>query len=86
MQINMTGFLNAKNARLFVTELWELLLSAQENANGIPARFVDEKKEELLRRQVSISSTPLLDFVITNNQGRTITFFHASTMNFTLAN
>ena len=55
MQINLTGFLNAKNARIFVAELWELLSSAQDNANGIPAKFLDEKKEEILRRQVGVS-------------------------------
>ena len=29
MQMNITGFLHAKNARLFMKELWELLVSAQ---------------------------------------------------------
>ena len=52
MQINLTGFLNARSARQFVSELWDLLLSAQENPSGIPAKFVDEKKEEILKRQV----------------------------------
>ena len=52
LQINMTGFLNARNARAFVSELWDLLISAQDNPDGIPAKFIDEKKEEILRRQV----------------------------------
>ena len=29
LQINLTGFLNSKNSRLFLGELWELLVSAQ---------------------------------------------------------
>jgi len=57
MQINLTGFLNAKNARLFMGELWELLCSAQENIGGIPAKFVEQKKEEIKNRQVCIVST-----------------------------
>jgi PWI domain len=52
MQMNLTGFLNAKNARTFSTELWELLLSAQENIGGIPAKFLEQKKEEIKLRQV----------------------------------
>lgn len=31
MQINLTGFLHGKNARIFMQELWDLLLSAQDN-------------------------------------------------------
>jgi len=54
MQMNMTGFLNAKNARTFIQELWELLLSAQENIGGIPAVFLEQKKEEIKMRQVKI--------------------------------
>jgi len=54
MQMNLTGFLNAKNARTFIQELWELLLSAQENIGGIPAVFLEQKKEEIKMRQVQI--------------------------------
>ncbi|KAH3736285.1 hypothetical protein DPMN_042848 [Dreissena polymorpha] len=50
-RINLTGFLNAKNARIFMGELWELLCSAQENIGGIPAKFVEQKKEEIKKRQ-----------------------------------
>ena len=52
MQINMTGFLNAKNAQHFMAELWDLLTSAQDNISGIPARFLEQKKEEIKKRQV----------------------------------
>ncbi|GAB6030385.1 Serine/arginine repetitive matrix protein 1 [Chamberlinius hualienensis] len=51
MQINLTGFLNGKNAREFMGLLWELLLSAQENTEGIPAEFVEQKKEEIKKKQ-----------------------------------
>ncbi|KAL3245147.1 hypothetical protein MRX96_018284 [Rhipicephalus microplus] len=50
MQINLTGFLNGKNARDFMGEMWTLLLSAQETG-GIPAEILEEKKAEIRRRQ-----------------------------------
>lgn len=53
MQINLTGFLNGKNAREFMKDLWPLLLSAQENIAGIPTAFLEQKKEEIKQRQVS---------------------------------
>ena len=34
MQINLTGFVNGKNARLFMGELWALLASAQATESG----------------------------------------------------
>ncbi|ELU16159.1 hypothetical protein CAPTEDRAFT_163872, partial [Capitella teleta] len=51
MQINLTGFLNLRNTRTFMEELWVLLLSAMENVGGIPARFLEQKKEEIKQRQ-----------------------------------
>lgn len=52
MQINLTGFLNGKNARIFMTDLWDLLLSAQESATGIPDQLIELKKEEIKKRMV----------------------------------
>lgn len=52
MQINLTGFLNGRNARIFMSELWDLLLSAQDSATGIPEVFMAQKKEEIRKRQV----------------------------------
>ncbi|XP_028847037.1 serine/arginine repetitive matrix protein 1 isoform X4 [Denticeps clupeoides] len=52
MQINLTGFLNGKNAREFMKDLWPLLLSAQENIAGIPTAFLEQKKEEIKQRQI----------------------------------
>lgn len=56
MQINLTGFLDGKNARLFMGELWELLLSAQASENGIPESFTQQKKEEIKKRMVCIQT------------------------------
>lgn len=55
MQINLTGFLNGKNARDFMGDLWVLLLSAQESVGGIPAEFLEQKKEEIKKRQVGLA-------------------------------
>ncbi|CAK9300070.1 unnamed protein product [Gordionus sp. m RMFG-2023] len=50
MQINLTGFLNAKNARIFMGDLWSLLISAQNNIGGIPEAFLQQKKAELMQK------------------------------------
>jgi hypothetical protein len=55
MQINLTGFLNGKNARIFMSEMWDLLLSAQESVGGIPEVFMAQKKEEIAKRAVQFS-------------------------------
>ena len=54
MQINLTGFLNGKSARLFMSELWTLLVSAQESSAGIPEVFMAQKKEEIKKRMVRL--------------------------------
>ena len=54
MQINLTGFLNGKNARVFMGGLWEHLLSAQENEMGVPEAFLEAKRAELQAKKVSI--------------------------------
>ncbi len=53
MQINLTGFLNGKDARIFMSELWDLLLSAQDSPSGIPEVFMEQKKEEIKKRMVT---------------------------------
>ncbi|KAI9478409.1 MAG: PWI domain-containing protein [Benjaminiella poitrasii] len=50
MQINLTGFLENKT-KDFLSELWNLLLSAQNSVGGIPAQFIEQKKEELRRKK-----------------------------------
>lgn len=51
MQINLTGFLEG-NTKKFITELWTLLLSAQNSVGGIPAVFIEQKKEELRKKKL----------------------------------
>jgi len=38
-----------KDTDVFMRELWDLLVSANENPSGIPQRFIDEKAQELRR-------------------------------------
>lgn len=57
MQINLTGFLNGKNARLFMTDLWDLLLNAQDSATGIPDQMIELKKEEIKKRMVNANTS-----------------------------
>lgn len=52
MQINLTGFLDGKNAREFMSELWSLLISAEDSTDGIPALILEQKKDELKKRMV----------------------------------
>lgn len=51
MQINLTGFLNARKAREFMGELWTLLHSASNSPNGIPEQLIEAKKQEILARE-----------------------------------
>ncbi|KAI8841005.1 PWI domain-containing protein, partial [Chytriomyces cf. hyalinus JEL632] len=46
LQINLTDFL-AKQTPAFVTELWDLMISAQSNVAGIPQSFLDAKMAEV---------------------------------------
>ncbi|KAI7852106.1 hypothetical protein BDC45DRAFT_485795 [Circinella umbellata] len=50
MQINLTGFLE-KNTQPFILELWKLLSSAQQSKSGIPQKFLEEKKQEIMRNK-----------------------------------
>lgn len=51
MQISLTGFFEGKTQEL-ILKLWKLLLSAQESVGGIPAEFLEAKKEQLRQQQV----------------------------------
>ena len=44
LQLYLTGFLHAKNARIFVGELWQLLISAQAEPSGFPSELIEQKK------------------------------------------
>jgi hypothetical protein len=41
-----------KNTVKFMKELWSLLLSAQQNASGVPQQFLDEKEAEIHQKKV----------------------------------
>ncbi|KAH8549180.1 PWI domain-containing protein [Umbelopsis sp. PMI_123] len=51
MQINLTGFFEGKTQE-FLLNLWKLLLSAQESVGGIPASFLEAKKEQIRQQQL----------------------------------
>ncbi|THU46308.1 hypothetical protein C4D60_Mb09t03550 [Musa balbisiana] len=51
IQIQLTGFLE-KNTGKFMKELWGLLLSAQNNASGVPQQFLNAKEEEMKKRKL----------------------------------
>ncbi|GAB2274408.1 hypothetical protein Dimus_009174 [Dionaea muscipula] len=50
VQIQLTGFMEKHTGR-FMKELWALLLSAQQNASGVPQQFLDAKEEETRKRK-----------------------------------
>ncbi len=51
MQIKLTGFLEDKTPK-FMSELWALMLSAQDSLGGIPKAFLEDKKREILAKKV----------------------------------
>jgi hypothetical protein len=53
IQINITGFLESKT-KIFMKELWSLLISAQNNIHGIPTEMLEQKKQELEKERVSL--------------------------------
>lgn len=57
IQIQLTGFME-KNTAKFMRELWGLLLSAQQNASGVPQQFLDAKAEEIIKKKVHSHSAP----------------------------
>uniref|UniRef100_A0A0R3RQ70 PWI domain-containing protein n=1 Tax=Elaeophora elaphi TaxID=1147741 RepID=A0A0R3RQ70_9BILA len=59
MQINLTGFLNARRAREFMGELWTMLIEAQSSEDGIPTSLVEKKMKEIQEKakNMSVSSS-----------------------------
>lgn len=72
MQINLTGFLNGRNARSFMGELWDLLVSAQESVTGIPEAFLQQKKDQIKKRLV------IINFLSLRNDWTQQIFVHAA--------
>uniref|UniRef100_A0A0E0KBU6 PWI domain-containing protein n=1 Tax=Oryza punctata TaxID=4537 RepID=A0A0E0KBU6_ORYPU len=54
IQIQLTGFME-KNTVKFMKELWSLLLSAQQNASGVPQQFLDAKEAEIQQKKAEES-------------------------------
>ena len=50
LQLTLTSFLS-KQAAPFVTELWQMLVSAQSNA-AVPTQLLEKKEKELLQARV----------------------------------
>ncbi|KAM3721353.1 Serine/arginine repetitive matrix protein [Dirofilaria immitis] len=55
MQINLTGFLNARRAREFMGELWSMLIEAQSSEDGIPTSLVAKKMKEIQEKAKNIT-------------------------------
>ncbi|KAI9806835.1 MAG: Serine/arginine repetitive matrix protein 1 [Piccolia ochrophora] len=51
LQISLTGFLDKDTPR-FCKELWNLCLSAQSNAQGVPKELLEAKKLELIQEKL----------------------------------
>ncbi|KAF2874865.1 hypothetical protein BDV95DRAFT_563798 [Massariosphaeria phaeospora] len=52
IHVALSGFLD-KDTAAFCKELWILLLSAQDNPNGVPQAMVDAKKLEIAKQQAA---------------------------------
>ncbi|XP_055812836.1 uncharacterized protein LOC129882527 isoform X2 [Solanum dulcamara] len=53
LQISLTGFME-RNTGKFMKELWALLLSAQNNASGVPQQFLEAKEEEMRKKKAEM--------------------------------
>ncbi|KAK4731530.1 hypothetical protein R3W88_024518 [Solanum pinnatisectum] len=53
LQISLTGFME-RNTGKFMKELWALLLSAQNNASGVPQQFLEAKEEEMINKKAEM--------------------------------
>lgn len=51
MQVAIMGFLG-KNATRLMEELWNMLLDAQNNVEGIPTVLLESKKADIKKRMV----------------------------------
>eukprot|EP01117_Protostelium_nocturnum_P018827 TRINITY_DN7956_c0_g3_i2.p1 TRINITY_DN7956_c0_g3~~TRINITY_DN7956_c0_g3_i2.p1 ORF type:complete len:285 (-),score=121.73 TRINITY_DN7956_c0_g3_i2:8-862(-) len=51
IQINLTEFLGGSDTSALVTEIWKMLLSAQQNVGGIPQQLLDAKKQQIRANQ-----------------------------------
>jgi len=66
MQQNISTLIQVKPAQLYMSELWPLLLSAQNSPMGIPVAMVEAKKREILARQANRSERDKIAATIDN--------------------
>jgi len=59
VQINLEGFLGELNAAIFMRELWNLLLSAQNSASGVPEELKEQENREKEEKQRAIEKQRL---------------------------
>ncbi len=50
-QLDLEGFLGGREAASFASELWTMMLDAQDSPSGIPKVLVEKKKEEMRRQR-----------------------------------
>jgi len=50
-QIDLGGFMGEEDCAAFASDLWTLLLDAQDSPMGIPRKLLEEKKRELAAEQ-----------------------------------
>jgi len=63
---NISTLIQVKPAQLYMSELWPLLLSAQNSPMGIPVAMVEAKKREILARQANRSERDKIAATIDN--------------------
>uniref|UniRef100_A0A0K0ERJ9 PWI domain-containing protein n=1 Tax=Strongyloides stercoralis TaxID=6248 RepID=A0A0K0ERJ9_STRER len=51
LQMNLAGFFNARNARIFMGEFWNLLIEASNSKDGIPQALIDLKLSEVKEKE-----------------------------------
>jgi serine/arginine repetitive matrix protein 1 len=53
MQIMMTGFLGKTRSKTFMTDLWKILMEAQESPYGIPRELIELTKKQQKIKEAS---------------------------------
>merc|ERR1711990_1348230 len=66
MQHNISTLIQVKPAQVYMSELWPLLLSAQNSPMGIPVAMVEAKKREILARNANKSERDKIAATIDN--------------------
>uniref|UniRef100_A0A0N5CFF9 PWI domain-containing protein n=1 Tax=Strongyloides papillosus TaxID=174720 RepID=A0A0N5CFF9_STREA len=51
LQMNLAGFFNARNARIFMGEFWNLLIEASNSKDGIPQALIELKLSQVKEKE-----------------------------------